>query len=171
MEYNRCWARSAEDDCREGESACLASARGWGHQREPTNHGTERAVDPAIVKETVGSQRTFPQYIGEIHCSLCAVVSWLALVASSARTSEAGRLADSRPLLTAPSSGYTARGVRHERKSRTLWQKSIGNHWKSVGNHGNLARNQKSGPSRNQEISEKSQEITRNTPFLSEHAQ
>ena len=24
------------------------------------------------------------------------------------------------------------RGVRHERKSRTLWQKSIGNHWKSV---------------------------------------
>ena len=51
------------------------------------------------------------------------------------------------------------RGVRHERKSRTLWQKSIGNHWKSVGNHGNLARNQKSGPSRNQEISEKSQEI------------
>ena len=51
------------------------------------------------------------------------------------------------------------RGVRHEQKSRTLWQKSIGNHWKSVGNHGNLARNQKSGPSRNQEISEKSQEI------------
>ena len=24
-----------------------------------------------------------------------------------------------------------SRGVRHERKSRTLWQKSIGNHWKS----------------------------------------
>ena len=38
----------------------------------------------------------------------------------------------------------TSRGVRHERKSRTLWHKSIGNHWKSVGNHGNLARNQKS---------------------------
>ena len=31
--------------------------------------------------------------------------------------------------------------------------------WKSVGNHGNLARNQKSGPSGNQEISEKSQDI------------
>ena len=24
--------------------------------------------------------------------------------------------------------------MRHERKSRTLWQKSVGNHWKSVGN-------------------------------------
>ena len=62
--------------------------------------------------------------------------------------------------------GERSRGVRHERKSRTLWQKSIGNHWKSVGNHGNLARNQKSGPSRNQEISEKSQEILEKHPLF-----
>ena len=72
----------------------------------------------------------------------------------------------SKTLLLVAVAGTQGRGVRHERKSRTLWQKSIGNHWKSVGNHGNLARNQKSGPSRNQEISEKSQNNEKHPLFV-----
>ena len=46
---NRCWARSAEDDSREGESACLASARGWGDQRKPTKYRLDAEVEETTL--------------------------------------------------------------------------------------------------------------------------